>query len=300
MNAEEFVSLFRNCGLRINTIGNHFFNQQGLINYSFPTLAKISIKYSLIKSIRWEYLISVILTELQRKNTYEFILNTSDYNIEQFAKKTRNRIRKSLQNCEFKRPDFKDLISFGLTINQQTFKRQHKKDPLFTNPIKWNKYISSLYFHENVFILGAYYAGRMVGYIIVTELEERFIICHAYIDRIDSEITDPMNGLIYSMVNQLVEKNKSVNISYGIDSFTELPELNRFKSNMLFDKVPVSRVYILNPLLLPFVKLVIFYNLHFLKRRSIKNAFTRNMIRLYQGHRLFFRDSISCSREQNE
>jgi len=60
---------------------------------------------------------------------------------------------------------------------------------------------------------------------------------------------------------------------------------------MLFDRIPVSRVYLLHPLLVPFVRLLIFYNLRVLKRKSIASPFTRKLIRLYQGHRLYFRES---------
>lgn len=290
MTVNEFVSLYRDSGCYVITIGDHHFNQQGWVNYSFPNLVKIPVTQRLIKSIKWKYLISVLFTELRRKNTYEFILHTSDYSIERFAKKTRNRIRKSLQNCTFKRPDIEDMLTHGLAINRQTLKRQHKRDKSLTDAGLWNRYVTALFAQKNINMLGAYYAGRMVGYIVVTELEEKYIINHAFIDRNDSEITDPMNGLLYTMVSQLIEKDGSVKISYGLDSFEELHELNRFKNNMLFERIPVSRVYILHPVLLPLVKLIIFYNLHVLKRKSIKNSFTRKVIRLYQGHRMLFRE----------
>lgn len=290
MTVNEFVSLYRDSGCYVITIGDHYFNQQGWVNYSFPNLVKIPVTQRLIKSIKWKYLISVLFTELRRKNTYEFILHTSDYSIERFAKKIRNRIRKSLQNCTFKRPDIEDMLTHGLAINRQTLKRQHKRDKSLTDAGLWNRHVTTLFTQKNINMLGAYYAGRMVGYIVVSELEEKYIINHAFIDRNDSETTDPMNGLLYTMVNQLIEKDGSVKISYGLDSFEELHELNRFKNNMLFERIPVSRVYILHPVLLPLVKLIIFYNLHVLKRKSIKNSFTRKVIRLYQGHRMLFRE----------
>jgi hypothetical protein len=289
MKVDEFIELYRNGGLTINRIGENHFNRQGLINYSFPNLERIPVDHNLIYALRWKYLISVVLTELPRKNSYEFILKTNDYSIERFAKKIRNRIRKSLQNCTFKRPSLEDLLTFGIAINQQTLERQHKKDTMLTDGKRWKCYITSFYNHENVHILGAYYANRMVGYIIATELEDKCIINHAFIDRVDSEITDPMNGLLYSLVNRFIETNGSVNISYGLDSIMELPELNRFKNNMLFDKVPVSRVYVVNPFLLPFMRLLIFYNIHLLKRKSIRSPMIRKMIRIYQGHRLYYR-----------
>ena len=133
----------------------------------------------------------------------------------------------------------------------------------------------------------------MVGYVVAVDLGERYDMCHTFIDRNDSQVTNAMNGLLYTLVNQIIEKNGSVKISYGIDSFTELHELNRFKHNMLFERSPVSRVYVINPLLLPFVRLIIFYNLRLLGRKSIRSPFTRKLIRIYQGHRLYFRENHS-------
>ncbi len=290
MKAEEYVDLFRNCGIRIKTIGNNHFNRQGLVNYSFPNLTKVTLSAQLIKAIRWKHAVSVLLTELPRKNTYEFILDANDYNIERFAKKIRNRIRKSLQNCTFSKPTLSDLMTFGLAINQQTLKRQHLNIKSFTDPVLWKNYVTPLFTSDDVIILGAYYAGRMVGYLVVIELEGKFIIMHAFIDRNDSETTDPMNGLLYTMVNQIIEKNKAAKISYGIDSIRDLPELNRFKNNMLFNRVPVSRVYLLNPLLIPFVRLFIYIMIGLLGKKNFRNDLIRKIIHLYQGHRMLFRD----------
>jgi hypothetical protein len=290
MNVQELVSIYREGGISIKSTGNYHFNRQGFINYSFPNLEKIPINNTLIDSIRWRYIISVLLTEMRRKNSYEFILTTNDYSIDHFAKKIRNRIRKSLQNCSFKRPDLEDLLTFGLAINQQTLKRQNKRDKILTDPGKWRQYISALYKQESITMLGAYFNGRMVGYIIALQLDGKYIINHAFIDRLDSETTDPMNGLIYTLVNLLLKKDASIEISYGLDSIAELPELNRFKSNMLFEPVPVSRVYILHPFLVPFIRFIIFLDIHLFRKRGIRNPFTRKLIRLYQGHRLPFRE----------
>jgi len=110
---------------------------------------------------------------------------------------------------------------------------------------------------------------------------------HAFIDRVDSEITDPMNGLLYRMVNQLIEKTHRKDFLW-FGFIADLPELNRFKSNMLFDPIPVSRVYILNPLLLPFIKLAI-SSTCISWGRNFTKSFARKIIRIYQGYRLSFR-----------
>jgi len=229
---------------------------------------------------------STLFIDAERKNTHEFILNTNSYDLDTFARKTKNRIKKSLQNCSFKKPDLEDLLTSGLIINQQMVRRQSRKENLLTDYKLWNKYITSLYANDEFIILGAYYEKRMVGYLAVYNLEGRYNIHHAYIDREDSETTSPMCGLIYTMVNKLIELDGQVSISYGLDTFTSLTELGRFKQNMRFNAMPSSRGYIINPLLMIFFRLIICFNISLLRKKSIRNPFTRMVIRFYQGSRL--------------
>jgi len=292
MNLQEVIEVFRNAGLKIIAENHHYFSTLHGINYSFPPLIKIPIQQLNIKRLNWKHFISVIYTDLQLKNTYEFVLTTNNYPIEGFDKKVRNRIRKSLQNCTFKRPALQDLLNEGLYININTCKRQHRNDKILTNPKKWKKYISKLYENNQIIMLGAYYNNRMVGYIIAYELEQKINILHAHIDRKDSEITSPMNGLIFNLVNLLIEQYGTVTISYGIESFVPLPELNRFKYNMLFKRVPITRLYLIHPIIVPFIKIYLFVVLKILNKKSVHNNFLKNLIRLYQGHRLYYKELL--------
>lgn len=298
MNIKEFIGLYTKCGFTINTIaGYHFSNQNGF-TFSFPPLVKIPINNIPIKSLKWKYLISIILTDFRIKNTSEFILDTDDYDLEKFARKTRNRIRRSLLNCTFKKPPLEDMIYSGLKINKQTCKRQHRRAKNLTNKKCWSKYIKTIYSYDSFEILGAYYATRLVGYIIAFELEGKYLIQHAYIDKQDAEITAPMNGLIYTLVNKLIKEKGPIKISYGLDSIKDLPDLNRFKLNMLFEKEALTRVYVINPLLLPFIKISICFVFRFLKRKRIRSVFTRELIHIYNGHRLLLKQQSPENRNQ--
>ena len=287
MRIIEYIHLCRNCGQFISTINGNYFQPHGWKCYSYPLNYKITINESLVKSLKWKYLITTVFTKLKRKNAIEFVLDTNSYDINLFSRKTRNRINKSLSNCSFKKPCLEHLVSFGLEINRQTLNRQHRRDKILTSKKQWNTYISTLYSDNEIIFLGAYYKERMVGYLITFELEGEFNILHAFIDRQDSETTSPMMGLIYTLANQLIMKYGSVKISYGLDSFNAEPELCRFKRNMLFKPIPVTRVYVINPIVLLFFKLIIILNIRILGRKNIHNAFTRKIIQLYQGYRIF-------------
>jgi len=291
MKLEEFIDLYKNSGPVLKTIYGYYFQPNGWKSYSYPLNYPVNVTAGLVRSLKWRFLISTVFTESKRKNAIEFILETGSYEIDQFSRKTRNRLNKSLCNCNFKRPALDDLLDFGLKINRQTLKRQHRRDKILTNSKLWNRYITTLYNHNEIITLGAYYQERMVGYIIVYELDGVYNVLHAYIDRNDSEITSPMMGLIYTLVNQLIEKDGEVKLSYGLDSFNPEPELSRFKRNLLFKQTSVTRVYIINSLILFIFRMIILFNIRLLGRENIRNSFTRKIIQLYQGQRILIRSN---------
>jgi hypothetical protein len=300
MVREEFAKVCQNGGIMIRKIDGRYFLKQGWKSYSFPLLSDTQINNDFINTIRFRSLFSIIKTNSRIKNTYEFILSTNNYSLDNFARKIRNRIRKSLQNCTFRRPAIQDLLVSGLKINRETLKRQSRDDKVLSNSVCWEKYIKSFYFTENVIILGAYYQERMVGYIIALELEEKYIIQHAFIDKTDSELTAPMNGLIFTLVNQLIGEKGHIKISYGLDSIKDLPDLNRFKMNMLFEKIPSTRVYIINPFILPFIRFMLFIVFNVMKQHKTSNMFIRELIHIYHGNRLLSKELTRINKAKNK
>jgi hypothetical protein len=285
MKVEEIADIYDKCGFSIKKINGCYFLRKGLINYSFPQVIDVPFDNNHLNAIRWKYLISIIKTQAEIKNTYEYILETSDYNISKFDAKKRADIRKSLRDCVFEKPSLDDLIQFGLPINQQTLAKQGRKDKHLTECNHWKRYITTFYSNENILILGAYMAGLMVGYITVININGEYHIIDPYYD-LTAAPSAPTQGLIFTLVNHVIEKEGSIKIYYGVESFSPLPKLNKYKQSMLFKRIPTTRVYILNPLVLPFVKLMLFFYTKVLKHKSIKNPFIRKMVSLYQGSRI--------------
>jgi hypothetical protein len=289
MRIAEFAAILKKSGSRITKIGDHYFNLHLRKSYSVPPCNRITITRKLISILRWKYPISVLLTDLPWKNTYEFVLETNNYSLDLFSRKVRNRIRKSLKNCRFMRPSKEELLTKGLEIYWQTCERQGRIAKEFVSKQKWTRIVDALYSHEDIQIQGAYYHERMVGYMVVAKIEDKYCMQYAFIDRKDSEITSPMNGILYTFVNEIIKREGKIKISYGLDSMKPLPELNRYKMNMLFNKIPVTRVYIINPLLMPYYKIVVFLYIVILKRRHIDKDHLRRIVRIYHGNRILKR-----------
>jgi hypothetical protein len=179
-------------------------------------------------------------------------------------------------------------MNYGLKINRQTLKIQNRSDKFLTEEEPWRKYISLFYHNDDFKILGAYIKEKMIAFAIAYQLEGKH---YFHIQHIDREYATyyPMSGLMYTIINQIIKENGTIEISDGIESFNPLPSLNNFKRYMRFERVPITRIYIIHPILVAFLKLVVFFYLHILGKRSINSPFTRKIINLYYGHRILSR-----------
>ncbi len=285
MRLNDFINIHRESGYSIKKREDYYFLNRGMINYSFPQLFEIPLNNKIINTLKWRYLISVIKAESKIKNNYEYILNANSYELNDFRKKTRTTIRKSLSTCSFKKPSLNDLLNAGLEINRQTLKLQKRSDKFLTEPKLWERYITLFYNHIDTTIMGAYFEDKLIGYAIAYELEGKHYFHLQHIDR-NYATYYPMSGLMYVIINQIIKEKGKIEISDGIESFDPMPTLNQFKTYMRFDRVPINRVYIIHPVLLILLKLVVYYYVHILGKRNTSNQWIRRVITLYQGHRV--------------
>jgi len=288
MTLDDFDRLHRSTGYAIKKTGNQYFLKHQRINYSFPLLAEIPVSRQLVDHLKWRHPVTVIKTSAPVKNTYEYILKTENYGIGTFRKRTRTTIRKCLKNCEIKRPTLEDLIHTGLQINRQTLHRQRRTDKFLTQEKRWKKYASLLYHQKDTTILGAYLGSRMIAFAVAYQLQGKHCFYIQHIDRNYSTYY-PMSGLIYELVNKILDAYGRIEISDGIESFHSTPSLNRFKRYMQFERQPITRVYVLHPFLVPAVHFMAFFWLRILRKRNVKHPFVRKAIDLYYGYRLLSR-----------
>lgn len=285
MDIEELVAIHRKWGYRIQKIDGEYFHIHGFRKSSFPPEKIIRPERQLLKALRWRSLVAPINFDASRKSYYEFLLDTDNYELEQFHKKERYCIRKSQKNCTFRRPEFDELMKDGLNINRQTLKRQNKRETTLSHPEKWKKHIQSVYNNDKFRILGVFYQDRMVGYLTLYKLGENYNMLHAFMDRNDSNETHPMAGLLYTAVNQIIEEEGRIRLSYGMHKFRGKSSLNNFKRNMLFESVGSARGYMINPLLIPIIKILVWYLLKVRNGHIPRKKWSIGVLGLYRGYR---------------
>jgi len=291
MKIEEFVSIHRTQGHTIKKVRNYYFRSQRDTGFPFPVYSafpldkRVKVTRGLVRTLKWKFLITQVIIDLPKKDIYEYMLNTDNYELEQFKSKLRKKIKKSLRIFSFRKPSLEDLLNEGYAINKQTCERQSRKDDKMLNYSKWSGHVNAILDNPGYTIMGAYLEDLMVGYLGVYELEGRFHTDGAFIDRNHTAGSSPMKGLLYSMVNDLINKHGSITLSYGFHRYLRTTPLTSFKETMLFRRHAYAKGYVVNPVLLLALRLSVFAYMKFPKCKIFRKKIAREIISLYQGHR---------------
>lgn len=254
MKREDFAVLNQNMGqVVVNTGVYNWIVQNNRTAIScppelpaFPTQAEIDHLFGQgMRAISFR-------TEIEEKNFFEYLFQGSSYLMEDFDRKVRNRIKKGLNSCVVTIPGLNDLIGDGLRINRQTTDRQNIDVQMLTDKERWEKCITALYNARDVHIKGAYIEGVLVAYAVFIKVEEKYYIYYPYMDRHCSAYC-PINAIFFTFINERIEEEGTIKISAGLSSYIEKKDLDRFKTNMLFEMVPCSRVLAISPRIAPLI-----------------------------------------------
>jgi hypothetical protein len=283
MELKELMGLYQQSGFNVYELNGQIFCNKSLINYSFPLLEEAELNREIIEKLNWRFPISVLKIKTHFTNTHEYILKTSDYSLGMFKQKVAKSIRRSLESFEFRRPSLEELIDQGLIINRQALKFQsNRTDSSLTNSEKWAMQATAFYKSDDVIIYAAFRDGKMAGYIITCAYKEKYFNHLKHFDRSFSHYS-PMQGLLFKVINQILTEKGEIEISDGMESYKHLPGLQRFKSNMLFQRVPCARVYLIHPLVLKIIKILISCNVLIPKGIIKSRPYFRTLVHLYSN-----------------
>ena len=286
MDLNARVKNFSNWGYRIIRVRGYYFLRRGSRLYSFPPESTLSPYKGLLRRLRLRSRLTSILLETPRKDMVEYIHTSDNYSLDSFSDEMRWFIRTSLNNCEFRRPPLYDLVRMGMKINRALSKKNSHKGQLLNRKRHWKKAMRSIYFHPGFNILAAYYEDRMVGYLITYLAGKKHHVLKAGMDRLYAGEAQPLAGLLYTRINDLVEEYGEVTISYGVWQSRGNPELTDLMRGMLFKQNPFTRGYILRAPFTLRTSMYIWLLVKLMKKRHISGKRARRAVEIYQGYRV--------------
>jgi hypothetical protein len=182
--------------------------------------------------------------------TCEYIWDDKNYGPQSLHKNSRYSVRKNLDLCIFRPIDFDLLIREGCTINQNVYERQDRKSDFQTDPLQWKRYMETCAGLPFVEAYGVFIQDRLCAYSLALFVDDYCYTFHPYAHSNYLKFY-PMNVLIFSLVQRILQRPGVRCISYGVESYTSRPTLERFKIAMGCRKSSLRRQIVVHPLFRP-------------------------------------------------
>jgi hypothetical protein len=182
--------------------------------------------------------------------TFEYVWDDKQYGLGSLHKDAKRNVRKNMAVCSFRPVQFELLAREGCAINRDVYARQHRQPDFQTNQSKWKAYIETCATLPFVEAYGIFHREKLCGYSLVLFVDDYCYTFHPYAHS-DYLKFCPMNVLIYSLVQDVLQRPGVSCISYGVESYTPRPTLERFKIAMGCRKRILQRRIVVHPLLRP-------------------------------------------------
>lgn len=185
-------------------------------------------------------------------HTYQYIWDDKNFSLESLHKDARRNVRKNFDVCRFKRIGFDLLAREACHINRVVFARQDRDGEDFqTDDSKWQAYMKVCATMPFLEAYGVFIDDRLCAYSLVIFCDDYGYTLHPYAHPEYFKFY-PMNVLIYCLVKTVLARPEVRYVSYGVESYTARPTLERFKIAMGCRKAPLGRRITIHPLARPF------------------------------------------------
>ena len=183
--------------------------------------------------------------------SFEYVCSDKNFSLATLAPDARRRVRRGLEACEIRPVNFGVLASEGCAINRSVYGRQERVlESALTDERRWARYMTVCSELSGLDAHGAFVDGRLIGFSITAYVDEYCYLfhTHAYSDYMK---LSPIYALTFSVMQKAFARPGIRNVSQGLESFLDLPEVERFKLAMGFRKKALGRRIEISPLVRP-------------------------------------------------
>lgn len=256
MDAESYAQFLAAQGMAtVRTGGNLWVEKQSFCLESIPphTSIRLNSAEAWQLFLRGYLVVRYTCDESEGTPSKEYICEDRQYSLDSLDAKARNKVRQGLKNCVIRQIDFSELKHTGRTINQSVFDRQGRVGPEFLrDPKRWEEYLSHCEKTPDVEAFGAFLGTELCAYTLIVRVEDYAYTYHPFASTAYLQFR-PMNALIFTVTQRLLQEPGVRRVSYGLESLTAQPALEEFKAGMGFQALPIGRRILLNPLARPLV-----------------------------------------------
>jgi hypothetical protein len=219
---------------------------------SAPSHRRVGLSPSISKKMfdLGAYAIRYTCADTAGEPTFEYVWDDKNYGLESLHRDAKRNVRKSMDVCLFRPIDFELLVREGCAINQDVYSRQNREPDFQTDQRQWSLYLQACAALPFLEAYGVFYKEKLCAYSLALFVDDYCYTFHPYAHS-DYLKFYPMNVLIFSLVSHILQRPGVSCISYGVESYTSRPSLERFKIAMGCRKRNLRRQIVVHPLLRP-------------------------------------------------
>jgi hypothetical protein len=167
-----------------------------------------------------------------------YLLSDKSYDLTKVHRKARHSIRQGLRTCRVKQISFDELEAKGMQANLDTLSRQKRDDPTFSQPERWANFCHVGGAIEGAGAWGAFVTGKLAAYAVTVIIDDYCNILYE-MSRTDMMDSQANPTLIYTIHREMLALPGINHISGGPTSILDLPDLDRYKTRLGYEKRPV-------------------------------------------------------------
>ncbi len=244
MSSDDYAGFLERMGHRVlRSRSTTWFNVSAGVYMNFPFHRPAEPEYSEISKVLGFGGIAVRYTcapEVGRPS-YKLVCLDKNYSLDSLPQKGRNRTRRGLETCSVRRLAFEELESTGaLRLNVETLMRQGRKVPA-NHDIYWRRYYDEASRTSAMQAWGSFVENELAAYLIACQIEDcmNILILRSHTNYLKA---NPNNALFYVFTQDSLRRTDIHEVSTGLESpQSDTSELERFKSRMGFEKVPIGQ-----------------------------------------------------------
>jgi hypothetical protein len=177
-----------------------------------------------------------------------YVIRDKAYDLHSQKRTVRVCVQKGLEHCTVRKIDFDYLLQHGLDLNRDTMARQHRDDPLFSDPTRWACLCRAGQQVEGAGAWGAFVGKHLAAYLICFIIDD---CCHFLHEMSCTDLHEfhPNHVLMYKVAREMITRPNIGCVSSGLQPIFDIPGLDRFKRYIGFEKLEWNYIVVLHPAL---------------------------------------------------
>jgi hypothetical protein len=178
--------------------------------------------------------------------SFQMVAQGRDYGLARLSASNRSKVSRGLRRFTIRTTTGAELANVGRDAFFETLERQGRLER--DSVSRWHRLLAAADRHPGVEIWSAWQDDTLAAYLIVFVVDD---VCELYQGRSRSRFLRdfPNNGLVFSVVEEMLVRRGMRLVTYGIESLERVDGVDAFKLGLGFERRPIGQRILFHPAL---------------------------------------------------